>query len=287
MTEPIVRKTAEPTVTLGVVAICYNEEEDLPRFIEHLLPWVDEIVVVDDGSTDRTAEIAAAHGGKVNFVDSPRGTGEYFSHQRNKGIDAAASQWLLHMDVDERVPPEMAAEVLAAIRSGARDAYRYQRKNHFLHRHMRGGGWQDWNQIHLARRETLRFGGMFHEDCLVSAPEDRVGQLHSAIYHLNEDNFAKRLSKSDRYLEELVATLRDRGEQPGGTSLITKPLLEFVKKYIYKRGYRDGIPGLIFALHAATARFRAGAILWDEQNRISRQSLEQSLEAQWQDERND
>jgi (heptosyl)LPS beta-1,4-glucosyltransferase len=275
----------DTSISLGVVAISFNEEEDLPRFLDHLLPWVDEIVLVDDGSTDRTVELAKICD-KVKFLPSPREEGEYFSHQRNKGIDAAESDWLLHMDVDERVPPEMAAEIVEAIQTGDKDAYRFRRRNHFLHREMLGGGWQDWNHVHLARRDALRFGGMFHEDCLLSVADERVGQLRSAIYHLNEDTFAKRLSKSDRYLEELVTAMRESGERPRLLSFASQPLKEFLKKYFYKRGYRDGVPGLIFAIHAASAVFRALALLWDEQNRIPRGSLEQSLEEEWHSARN-
>jgi len=129
--------------TLGVVAISYNEERDLEGFISHLLPWVDEIVIIDDGSTDRTAEIAMAQTPKVNFIISPRNAGEFFSHQRNKGIAATSCDWLLHMDIDERVPPELAKEIMAAVRDESIEAYRYRRLNYFLHRPMQSGGWQD------------------------------------------------------------------------------------------------------------------------------------------------
>src|SRR2546428_14092308 len=98
----------KPRPTLGVVAISHNEETDMPGFLEHLLPWVDEIVIVDDGSTDETIQIARAAGPKVKIISSPRQPGEYYSHQRNKGIDAATSDWLLHMDIVERVTPELA-----------------------------------------------------------------------------------------------------------------------------------------------------------------------------------
>src|SRR5437867_9133513 len=100
--------------TLGIVAICHNEEKDMPRFLEHLLPWVDEIVLVDDGSTDRTVEIAQAAGPKVRVIVSPKTADEGYSDQRNKGIDAAFSEWLLHMDIDERVTPGLAEEILKA-----------------------------------------------------------------------------------------------------------------------------------------------------------------------------
>src|SRR5438105_3705605 len=154
--------------TLGVVAIAHNEECDLPAFLEHLLPWVDEIVIVDDGSTDGTERLARSAGAKVKFITAPRRPGEYYSHQRNKGIDAAMSDWLLHMDIDERVTPELAEEITASIRDPLRDGYRFRRLDFSLHRPMRKL-WRRWNLIHLARRAKFRFGGKMHETTVIEA----------------------------------------------------------------------------------------------------------------------
>lgn len=265
--------------TLGVVAISYNEERDLPGFIANLIHWVDEIVIVDDGSTDTTESLAKAAGEQVNFVVSPREENEYFSHQRNKGIDAAKSDWLLHMDIDERVTPELAAEIIEAIQSDKLDAYRYRRLNFFLHRPMKGGGWQDWNLVHLARREVFRFGGMFHEDCIVSVPDERIGQLKSYMWHLNDDTYLERMTKSNLYCQEQARNLKDRGVQIRWWHMLSLPAVEFLKKYFRKKGYQDGMLGLIFALHAASARFKACALVWDEQNSISREAIEKQIES--------
>ncbi len=276
---PISRNGQKPT--LGVVAISYNEERDLPGFLDHLLPWVDEIVLVDDGSTDGTVGIARRAGKTVKFVRSPRSSGEYFSHQRNKGIDAAESDWLLHMDVDERVSPELSTEILHAIASPGRDAYRFRRMNYFMHRPMRGGGWQDWNLVHLARRKVLRFGGMFHESCLVEVSASRIGQLRERMIHFNEEDFMKRLRKSDLYLEEIVKDVERRRPRVRPIDLIVDPFADFVKKLLYRKGFLDGVPGLIWAIHGATARFRAVAWVWDAQNKISRDELETDLRDRW------
>lgn len=266
-----------PSATLGVVAISYNEEEDLPGFLANLLGWVDEIIIVDDGSSDRTEEICAAAGGTVRFLRSPRQPGEYYSDQRNKGIDAAASDWLLHMDIDERVSRELAREIRNAIKDEQMDGYRFRRLNHFMHRPMHGGGWQDWNLIHLARRDLFRFGGMFHETCHLDAPAERVGQLSGRMIHFNEHNFEKRLKKSSTYLEETVKHVEQSKRQIRGWQILWAPAKEFLKKYFYKKGFLDGTPGLISALHSATAVFRAYALVWDRQNRISRAELERQV----------
>ena len=115
--------------SLGIVAISFNEQQDIAGFLDNLLGWVDEIVIVDDGSTDETEDLCLAAGPKVRFMKMPRADGEYFSDQRNKGIRAAQSDWLLHMDIDERVPPELAREILRAIRAPNFDGNRFRRKN--------------------------------------------------------------------------------------------------------------------------------------------------------------
>lgn len=267
--------------TLGVVAISYNEERDLPGFLEHLLEWVDEIILVDDGSSDRTEEIATAAGNKVKFLHSPRVEGEYFAHQRNKGIDTATSDWLLHMDVDERVTPELSREILQAIRVSGKDGYRYRRLNYFMHRPMKGGGWQDWNLVHLARREKFRFGGMFHESCHLDAPVEREGQLLSLMLHYNEDNLEKRFRKSGTYMEELAKRVERRSKPVRFIDILGRPIIEFIRKYILKKGFLDGTPGLISAIHAATATFRANALVWSRQNPVSREDIETDFIRRW------
>ncbi|EAQ13832.1 glycosyltransferase involved in cell wall biosynthesis [Maritimibacter alkaliphilus HTCC2654] len=266
---------------LGVVTISYNEERDLPGFLANLIDWVDEIIIVDDGSSDTTEDLAKAAGPKVRFLRSPRVEGEYFSHQRNKGIDAATSDWLLHMDVDERVTPELARQVQEAICDDGKDGYRYRRLNYFMHRPMKGGGWRDWNLVHLARRDKFRFGGMFHEDCLLDAPESRVGQLSALMVHFNEDNLEKRFRKSGQYMEEVVKGVEGRGRPVRFIDIAGRPIYEFFRKYVAKKGFQDGIPGFISAVHSATAIFRANAIVWDRQNAITRSQIDADFQDQW------
>lgn len=267
--------------TLGVVAISFNEERDLPGFIDHLVPWVDEIVIIDDGSTDATAEIARAGVPKVKFIASPRKPGEYFSHQRNKGIDAATSSWLLHMDIDERVTPELAREIIEAIRDDSKDAYKYRRLNFFLHRPMRGGGWQNWNLVHLARRKIFRFAGMYHEDCIVGAPQERIGQLREVMWHFNDETYRERMEKSLLYCQEVAGKLIDGKMKIHWWHLFMFPLREFLVKLIWKQGYRDGLVGLLSALHSSDAMFRACALVWDAQNALDREKIEQEIQENW------
>ena len=268
-------------VSLGVVAICYNEEQDLPGFLEHLLPWVDEIVIVDDGSTDRSQEIAQAAGDKVHWINSPRKAGEYYADQRNKGIDASTCDWLLHMDIDERVTPQLAREILHAIRNPNFDAYRFRRLNYFLHRPLKRGGGGDWNREHLARRDCLRFSGMYHEEICLYVPPSRIGQLYGYMLHLNDRSYEERLWKSDRYQHELAQRIVDKKGHVNALHIVSSFVAEFVYKYVWKLGFLDGSIGLIWALHCASARMRAHMIVWDNIHRISRDELEERVRLMW------
>ena len=117
--------------TLSVLAMCRNEEKDLPAFLQHLLPWVDKIVLIDDGSIDQTVAIAKGAGEKVNLICSPRSEGEYFSDKLNLGLKHVTSDWVIRMDIDERIPPALRREILAAIRTPGVDGYSYHRHNFF------------------------------------------------------------------------------------------------------------------------------------------------------------
>lgn len=267
--------------TLGIVAISYNEERDLESFISHLVPWVDEIVIIDDGSTDRTAEIAMAQTSKVNFIISPRSAGEFFSHQRNKGIASSSCDWLLHMDIDERVTPELAKEIMTAVRDESIEAYRFRRLNYFLHRPMHGGGWQYWNLVHLAKRNILKFSGMYHEKCIVDTPPETIGQLKAKMWHLNDESYKERMGKSFLYCQEQAAILSENGTKIRWWHLLLMPLTEFIVKLVKKRGFKDGTLGLLFALHSSCAMFRACALVWDEQNKMNRSDIEKQLLDMW------
>lgn len=268
-------------VTLGVVAISKNEERDLPGFLENLISWVDEVVIVDDGSTDNTCQITETAGKKVRFIISPREEGQYYADQRNKGIDMSTSDWLIHMDIDERITPEFALEILEAIRNPDYDAYRYRRLNYFLHRPMRGGDWVNWNLVHLAKRECLHFSGMYHEKIELKISERRVGQLKNIMVHLNDESYEERLRKSAIYQVEVSEGIMQTHNSLGYFDIFKSFIREFLYQYLWKKGFLDGLTGLIWAFHAASAENRAYILAWDKQNRIPREDLEKEIQLLW------
>ena len=275
------KKSKNIRPTIGVVAISRNEAQDLPVFISHLEAWVDEIIVVDDGSMDDTVNILKKAVSKVTLVRHLMEPESGFAGQRNRGIKEARSDWLLHMDIDERVPPSLASEILAAISNDQYDAYRYRRLNFFLHRPMEAGGFQDWNNPQLARRGFHHFENAVHEACIIKNAPRSIGQLKSQMWHLNDESYKERMEKSFVYCQNQRKRLVQRGIKIRWYHLFFLPVFELLRKFLLKRGYRDRTPGLLFALHSACAMFRACALVWDEQNKMNRSDIENQLLDMW------
>lgn len=267
--------------SLGVVVIAKNEARDMPGFLAHLLPWVHEIVVVDDESTDATREIVSAAGPKVKLIQRRLEPIGGFAAQRNFGIMAAHADWLLHMDVDERVTPELAQQIRAAIKQDNRHGFRYRRLNFFLHAPVRGGGWQNWNKPQLARRGKHRFEKAIHEECLVEGGEEVIGQLNGMMWHLNDESYVERVEKNLRYMQLSGDEIVRRGVKVRWYHMLCHPLYRALRTYVVDGGYRDGIRGWLLALYTFSGTFNWWAYAWDQQNNRPRDELEKDLESQW------
>jgi glycosyltransferase involved in cell wall biosynthesis len=266
--------------TLAVVAIAKNEERDLPGFLSNVASWVEEIVIVDDGSTDGTLEIIKAAGRRVRLVER-RMDESGFAGQRNAGIDAAISDWLLHMDIDERVTPELAGEIAAALGNERLNGYRYRRLNFFLHRPMRAGGWQRWNNPQLARRSKHRFENTIHERCVIEGGDAATGQLRGFMWHLNDEDYVERVGKNLRYMQMSGEEILARGTRVRWYHLLFDPAYRAFKSFVLQQGYREGVRGLILALYTFSGTFNRWAYAWDRQNRVARSKLEEDLRRSW------
>jgi len=267
---------------LGVVAISYNEEKDIPYFLENLLPWVDEIVIVDDGSTDNTENICRRAGEKVKFISHPTSIKDKdFAKQRNIGIEHCTADWILNLDIDMRIPPETAKEILKAIDSDKYVAYRIKSINFFLNRPIRYGGWSNWNKAWLAKRGFIKFKNKIHEEEVILADKSRIGQIKNPIWHLGDEDFSERLRKNSLYSKLTAEELIKRYKKVGVKQLLFHPLWVTFKRYILQRGYREGILGLILALYTLSGTINWWIMAWDLQNKISREEIEEELKKLW------
>lgn len=265
--------TQQSSATLAIVAIARNEVRDISAFLSNVSTVADEIVVVDDGSTDGTLELLRAAGPQVRVLERRLEPEGGFAAQRNAGAALATADWLLHMDIDERIPPGFANEIRSILPTTRAVAFRYRRLNFFLHRPFRAGGWQSWNNVQLARRGRHRFVGTIHEHIEVDGGEPAIGQLTAEMWHLNDESFAERISKNAGYAlptaRGLMARVRVRWWH-----LLFVPTWRALKAWAWGGAWRYGELGLIFALYVFSGTFNSWAVAWDEQNRIPRKELE-------------
>ncbi len=222
---------------LSVVLITLNAERALEACLASV-PFADEIVIVDSGSTDRTLAIAAQYQARV-IQQSFLG----FGPQKQFAVEQASFDWVLCLDADERVSPELRDSILAVLDAPGEGAYRMPRCNRFMGRWLRHGeGYPDLS-LRLFNRQQARWSDdRVHE--YVVAP-CRVGLLSGDLMHESEDGIADYLNKQNRYTTMQAEALFARGKRAGVAKLLLSPLLRFVKFYFLRRGFLDGLPGLV------------------------------------------
>ena len=229
---------------LSVAMIARNEEENLPRTLESVR-WADEIVVVDSGSTDRTPEIAKSLGARHVFNRDFRGHPE----QKNIAIDLCTSEWILLLDADEVVSPELRREIEEVLRDPRFSAYWIPRRNLFLTRWLRHGGFYPDRKLRLFRRGAARVeeGVGPH-----GTPrfEGRSGVLKGDLMHYAYPNLDQYLEHMNRYSSEASEYLYVRGKTSRSLlgfvwNAVVNPAATFIKNYFFRLGILDGPEGLL------------------------------------------
>jgi glycosyltransferase involved in cell wall biosynthesis len=240
---------------LTAVVLTKNEEQKIKRCLQSL-DWVDEILVIDDSSTDRTVELAKRMRAKVE-----RHRLTTFSEQRNWALGRVKTEWVLFVDADEEVTPELAAEMKTAIKDARFVGYRFPRKNLIFGKWIEHTGWYPDYQLHLFRTKKGRYVRSVHEQVEI---EGTVGDLHQSLLHYNYDSIDQYLSKLARYTELAAKSRLAAGEKFDWQQAISKPTGEFLRRYLAEEGFKDGIHGLALSLLQAFSELIVVLKFWDE-----------------------
>lgn len=200
--------------------------------------FADEIVVFDTNSRDGTPEIARRAGAQV--IDTPFVN---FSQARNFALRHLASDWVLFVDADERVTPELAAEVRQVIQDDAVAGWWIPRYNHIVGHVMKGAGWYPDHQLRLMLRQRAHYDESreVHELAIIDGPE---GYLTQHLIHYNYESWPQFHAKQTRYTRFGASTLLKEGVRAHPRHLITRPGQEFWRRFITWGGYKDGLHGL-------------------------------------------
>ena len=244
-------------MTLSVVIITHNEELNLARTLASVQSLVvdgrGEIVVVDSGSTDRTVEIAKSHGAKV-FVEEWKG----YAAQKNSAIAKATGDWILSLDADEEMDRDLASEIAARIPTGANSVgheketgYWIARKNYFLGRRIRHGGYWPDPKLRLFRRGMARFEERaVHEDAHLT--EGVAGQLKGALLHHSYPTLTDYLDHMNRYSSLGAKMVVAKGRVRFSVfDIVVRPAATFLYNYFFRLGFLDGREGLLLHLNHA------------------------------------
>lgn len=251
---------------LSVVVIVRNEEAIIRSCLESV-KWADEIVIIDQSSTDRTREIAKEYTDKI-FVTSLQGTA---NADRMFGISKATFDWILFLDADELVPPDLKEEIQTIIRDPKGHTSFYMgRKNFFLGKWIKGGAWYPAYSIKLFRKGSTYFPPRVHSDAQLK--DKNPGYLKAKTLHYTYNSLSQYLAKLDRF------TTRSAGEAFKEGYRITwlnftfcffiRPAFYFFRKYFIWCGFRDGFRGLFIAFSSSLTLLIHYSKVWELQNNI-------------------
>ncbi len=232
---------------ISVTIIALNEEDNIRECLESV-KWADEIIVSDSGSSDRTAGICREAGAKVYF-DAWSG----FGKQKNLCAGRARNNFILNIDADERITPELKEEILKAAESGDKAGYYIPRMNFFGERWIRHCGWYPDYNLRLYRKDMGGFSERrVHESVIVNGPK---GYLKNPMVHRTYRDISDYLKRMERYSTLAARQMLDEGKSAGLIDMSLRPPFTFFKMFVLKRGFLEGTTGFVLSAFYAFYTF--------------------------------
>jgi len=252
-------------VKISAVVITRNEEANIEAALLSLEDIASEIIVVDSHSTDRTVKLARKHTDKVyerawtNFAD-----------QKNFGNSLASHPWILSLDADERLSPELRDELKEILDDEpACAAFSMPRRVFYLGRWIKHSGWYPDRKVRLFRKDRARWEGSYlHESLAVSG---EVRKLKGNILHFTYRNIADHLARINRFSDLGAQKLYAEKKKCRWHHLLLQPFGRFVKSYVFKRGFQDGFAGLVISVlngYSIFVRYAKLREIWKKGERI-------------------
>jgi glycosyltransferase involved in cell wall biosynthesis len=226
--------------TLTAILISYNEEMDLPRALASLAGIADEMILVDSGSTDRTCEIARAYGARVHARKL-----DNFAEQKNYAASLSSNDWILSIDCDQELSPELRVSMLAWKRETPdKSSYEIVQLTNYLGGWIRHSGWYPEFRVLLYRRDKGAFEGVLHERVRADGP---VGQLNGHLFHYTIRTLAEHRAKLDAMSTMAAEDLFAQGRKNWRVTIMVAPPWTIVQRLVFQLGILDGRRGLLIA----------------------------------------
>ena len=249
---------------ISAIVLTKNNQDIIRDCINSLEGLVDEIVIVDDDSEDKTLEFIKAFTQKIYKIE-----GKDFSYRRNYGAEKANGDWLLYVDADEKIDQELKKEIKEAINSNEFVAYAIPRRNIFLGKELKHGGWWPDYVLRLIKKESLiKWGGKLHEQPKIKG---EVGKLVNPLIHTSHRTLSEMVDKTNEW-SEVEASLLFKANHPKvyWWRFITIAFREFWYRGILKLGFLDGTTGIIEIIYQMYSRMITYVKLWEMQIQSSK-----------------
>lgn len=244
---------------ISVYVLTYNNLRTIERCLKSL-GWAEELVIVDSFSTDGTFEVCQQYTDKAIRVAWKGHRDQY-----QCAADLTTGGWIMFVDADEEIPPELVEEIGQKFREGIGDVdgFFVYRRTYYLGQWIRYGGWYPDGEIRLYRRDKGRWEGGLHAKVEV---DGKVVPLKSQYLHYTYRDISDQIRTIDRYSQIAAEDMAGRGEKFSVFKLFFHPPLRFIKEYLLKFGFRDGLPGIIVIVSTMFYVFMKYAKLWEIKN---------------------
>ncbi|MEX2597304.1 MAG: glycosyltransferase family 2 protein [Salibacteraceae bacterium] len=235
---------------LTAVIITLNEERNIDRCIKGLQGVADEIVVVDSLSTDNTKSIAESLGAKV--IDQP-----FLGHieQKNFAKNQASYEWVLSLDADEALTPQLAESITNAVSDPNYDGYKMNRLTNYCGQWIRYSGWYPDTKLRLFKKQAGEWGGTNPHDRFELYDGKKAGHLNGDLLHYSFYTREEHYAQIENFTTIAAHAKWKQGHRSNLIKLLIKPMAKFIKSFIIKQGFRDGYYGWVIAITSAEATF--------------------------------
>ena len=245
-------------LSLSAAIITYNEEANLPGCIDSIVSFVDEIVVLDSLSTDRTEDICR-NNPKIRFNTHP-----FDGHieQKNRVLEKCKTDWILCIDADERVSPELQKSITNFLTQDAKVVgAKFPRLTHHMHRDIRHGGWYPNARYRLIKNQHAYWGGENPHDSLII--DGKGTTLKGDLIHYSFKDLSDQVNTINHFSSIVALSRFNHGKKGACWRLIWKPLIKFIEIYLIKKGMLDGVQGFIIAVSSSYSTFLKEAKLFE------------------------
>lgn len=245
-------------IKLSVTIITLNEEKNIEKCLTSLKDLVNEIIVLDSGSTDKTVNLAKKNGAKVFFRDF-----DNFANQKNAAADYASGEWLLSLDADEIISEELANEIKEAITKDKFDGYLIPRRNFILGGEIKHSRWSPDKHIWLWKKNHGRWVGVVHEEVIVKG---KVGELKNSKLHYQGKTLSEFFLANNKYSSLFAEKLSKEGVRFSFKRLFWEAFFEFSLRFFYKKGFLDQWRGFVLCYIMAIYKLMVWVKIWELQN---------------------